>query len=61
MTTTTDHITKQWTEQTGGGITVTFIQTESKLIAISEDAIGIYKSMEDFENGNMIAYVENYE
>lgn len=54
------NINKTWTENTGGNIMIDFILLNNgRIIAISEDATGIYESMEDFENGNAISLTEN--
>ncbi len=50
------------TEQTGGGIMVDFIElANGKIIAISDDAIGIYKNMEDYEAGKALKMDYNEE
>lgn len=53
-------IKKMWSEQTGGGIMIDFIELNNgQVIAISEDATGVYSSMKDFEDGSELSFAIN--
>ena len=50
-----DNITKYYTENTGGGCLVDFLELENGLIlAVSDEYVGLYASKEEFYNGNCL-------